>query len=109
MKPFKTFPVLQRLTVDDFDLIVEPASLIPDNRDEDQYCLGLDGQVIFRLPRGLVRETVDFTKEEVAAMLFDWMFTQRANAISIGHEYGKETLRAELRSLLNVPSVPKGG
>lgn len=103
-KPFRTFPVLQRLTVDDFDLTKNPNDdpTKIDGTAPTVWFLELGGQVIFRLPAIL-----DLGEAE-ARNLFQWMLDHRANSVFIGYDEGKKSIQRELRSLLAVPALYPG-
>lgn len=102
-KPFRTFPVLQRLTVDDFDYVRERMvdKTMPHKAPWYEHTLQLGGQVIFRLPAIFT----DWGAEEVKTV-FQWMLDHRANGVFIGYDEGKKAIQRELRTLLAVAASP---
>lgn len=101
----RTFGVLERLLVENFDLVkleadAENAPWAP--HFAGTWTLQLEGRVIFTLPKGLVHRTQDFTEEEVAAMLFDTILEHRNRAVVTGYDYGRNVMQAEFRTLLGL-------
>lgn len=104
MKEHRTFPVRQRLFVENFDLVKHTRKFPgePSKATATYWTLNLGGAAIFELPDDTAYSEVQARK------LFQWMLNIRAAAIFTGIDEGAETLRSELRNLLHVAAVPKG-
>lgn len=108
----RTFGVLERLSVKDFELVRlehahKPAPWAQE-WPEGIWTLQLDGQIVFRLKSlvsAVLHPTSDvpiLTERQVAEAMFDTMLTAHNNAISTGYDHGKETMRKEFRTLLGL-------
>lgn len=102
-RQLRTFPVLQRLSVADFDYVRERMvdKTMPSKLPWYEHTLQLGGQVIFRIPVNVGKALT----EDEAKELLQWMLNCRANGVFIGYGEGKKSLQRELRNLLGVPAL----
>jgi hypothetical protein len=102
MKPFRTFGVLERMQVSDFDLVHFVNADANGQYLGGHWALQLGGETWFRLPDNLVSGTANRTEEEVADRLFGALLDARNSAARIAYHRGKDAMRDEFRALLGL-------
>lgn len=110
MKPWRTFGVLERISVDDFDMIKLTEDVFSGNVKtplwrKDQWTLQLGGQVVFSLPLNTVASVGPYSEKGCAERLFQHMLDMRAAFGSIAYERGKDSVRQEIAEILAVRSA----